>query len=35
MGANPLDTRRGLGTFETARAHGRRIAERIGNLWYG
>lgn len=35
MGANPLDTRRGLGTFETARAHGHRLAERIGNLWYG
>jgi NTE family protein len=35
MGANPLDTSRGGGTFETARAHGRRVAERIGDLWNG
>lgn len=35
MGTNPLDMRRGLGTFEAARAHGVRVAPRIGDLWYG
>ena len=33
MGANPLDMSRGAGTFETARAHGRRIAGRVGEMW--
>ena len=33
MGANPLDLRRGAGTFETARAHGRRIAHRVADIW--
>lgn len=33
MGANPLDMRRGAGTFETARAHGRRIAHRVADIW--
>ncbi|HEU5241408.1 MAG TPA: patatin-like phospholipase family protein [Ornithinibacter sp.] len=33
MGANPLDMSRGAGTFETARAHGLRIAERVGEIW--
>ena len=33
MGANPLDMSRGAGTFETARAHGRRIADRVGQMW--
>ena len=33
MGANPLDMRRGAGTFETARAHGRRIAHRVAHIW--
>ncbi len=35
MGANPLDTSRGGSTFDTAREHGQRLAERIGDLWYG
>jgi NTE family protein len=35
MGANPLDTRRGGSTFDTAREHGRRLAERVGDLWHG
>lgn len=35
MGANPLDMRRGGATFDTARAHGQRIAERIGDVWHG
>ncbi len=30
MGANPLDMSRGAGTFEAARAHGYRIADRVG-----
>ena len=33
MGANPLDMSRGAGTFETARAHGVRIADRVGAMW--
>ncbi|HZB67124.1 MAG TPA: patatin-like phospholipase family protein [Ornithinibacter sp.] len=33
MGANPLDMRRGAGTFETARAHGQRIAHRVADIW--
>ncbi len=33
MGANPLDMSRGAGTFETARAHGRRIAHRVADMW--
>ncbi|MGL5817070.1 MAG: patatin-like phospholipase family protein [Phycicoccus sp.] len=33
MGTNPLDMRRGLGTFEAAREHGRRIAPDVGELW--
>jgi len=33
MGANPLDMSRGAGTFETARAHGARIADRVGEMW--
>ena len=33
MGANPLDMSRGAGTFETARAHGYRIADRVGEMW--
>jgi len=33
MGANPLDMSRGAGAFETARAHGLRIAERVGETW--
>ncbi|HET9021665.1 MAG TPA: patatin-like phospholipase family protein [Ornithinibacter sp.] len=33
MGANPLDMSRGAGTFETARAHGRRIADRVAEVW--
>jgi NTE family protein len=33
MGANPLDMRRGAGAFETARAHGLRIADRVGETW--
>lgn len=33
MGANPLDMSRGAGTFETARAHGARIAERVAEIW--
>jgi NTE family protein len=33
MGANPLDMRRGAGTFETARAHGLRIAARVAEVW--
>ena len=33
MGANPLDMSRGAGTFETARAHGTRIADRVGAMW--
>ncbi|MEO5748585.1 MAG: patatin-like phospholipase family protein [Ornithinibacter sp.] len=33
MGANPLDMSRGVGAFETARAHGLRIAERVGHVW--
>ncbi|GAA4406634.1 patatin-like phospholipase family protein [Fodinibacter luteus] len=35
MGANPLDMSRGADTFETARAHGRRIADRVGEVWTG
>lgn len=35
MGVNPLDTTRGSATFDTAREHGRRIAERVGDVWYG
>ncbi|WP_377641864.1 patatin-like phospholipase family protein [Oryzobacter terrae] len=35
MGANPLDMRRGGATFDTARAHGQRIAERVGDVWHG
>ncbi|WP_392542446.1 patatin-like phospholipase family protein [Oryzobacter telluris] len=35
MGANPFDTSRGGGTFETARLHGQRIAERVGDVWHG
>ena len=35
MGANPLDMTRGAGTFETAREHGHRLAERVGDLWHG
>jgi NTE family protein len=35
MGANPLDTRRGSAAFDAARAHGRRIAERVGEVWNG
>ena len=35
MGANPFDMSRGAGTFETARAHGQRIAERVGDVWHG
>lgn len=33
MGANPLDMSRGAGTFETARAHGQRIADRVAEVW--
>ncbi len=33
MGANPLDMSRGAGTFETARLHGARIAERVAETW--
>ena len=33
MGANPLDMSRGAGTFEAARAHGYRIADRVGEMW--
>ena len=33
MGANPLDMSRGVGTFETARAHGLRIADRVAEVW--
>jgi NTE family protein len=33
MGANPLDMSRGAGAFETARAHGLRIADRVGEIW--
>lgn len=33
MGANPLDMTRGAGTFEAARAHGIRIAPRVGEMW--
>ena len=33
MGANPLDMTRGAATFETARAHGRRIAARVAKVW--
>lgn len=33
MGANPLDMSRGAGTFEVARAHGLRIADRVGEIW--
>lgn len=33
MGANPLDMSRGAGTFETARAHGSRIADRVAEVW--
>ena len=33
MGANPLDMSRGAGTFETARAHGLRIADRVAEIW--
>ena len=33
MGANPLDMSRGAGTFEVARAHGTRIADRVGAMW--
>jgi NTE family protein len=35
MGANPLDMSRGAGTFETARAHGARIADRVAEMWAG
>ena len=35
MGANPLDMRRGGQTFDAARAHGQRIAERVGDVWHG
>ncbi len=35
MGANPLDMSRGAGTFETARVHGQRIAQRVGEVWHG
>jgi len=35
MGANPLDMSRGADTFETARAHGQRIADRVGEVWLG
>jgi NTE family protein len=33
MGANPLDTRRAASAFDTGRAHGRRIADRVGEFW--
>lgn len=33
MGTNPLDMTRGAGTFETARAHGLRIADRVAEVW--
>ena len=33
MGAKPLDMSRGAGAFETARAHGRRIAHRVADMW--
>ena len=33
MGANPLDMSRGAGTFEVARAHGIRIADRVAEIW--
>lgn len=35
MGTNPLDVSRGGDTFDVARAHGLRIADRIGELWHG
>ncbi|MGL5867294.1 MAG: patatin-like phospholipase family protein [Dermatophilaceae bacterium] len=35
MGSNPLDMRRGPGTFEAARDHGRRVAPRISAFWNG
>lgn len=35
MGANPLDMSRGADTFDTARAHGRRIADRVADAWAG
>ncbi|NHI20650.1 patatin-like phospholipase family protein [Phycicoccus endophyticus] len=35
MGANPLDMTRGAETFESARAHGRRIAARVAEVWDG
>ncbi|MFQ6170450.1 patatin-like phospholipase family protein [Oryzobacter sp. R7] len=35
MGTNPLDMRRGERTFDAAREHGRRIAERVGDVWHG
>lgn len=35
MGANPLDMSRGADTFETARSHGQRIANRVGEVWVG
>jgi len=33
MGANPLDMSRGAGTFDSARAHGARIADRVAHMW--
>lgn len=33
MGANPLDMSRGADTFEVARSHGQRIADRVGEVW--
>jgi NTE family protein len=33
MGTNPLDMSRGAGTFDTARTHGQRIADRVADIW--
>lgn len=35
MGVDPLDMSRGGGTFEAAREHGMRLAERVGDVWHG
>ena len=35
MGVDPLDMSRGGDTFDAAREHGQRIAERVGNVWHG
>jgi len=35
MGVDPLDMSRGGGTFDAAREHGLRLAERVGDVWHG